>query len=128
MPVWVDPEKCNGCYNSRQPPCVRMCPGDLIVKDHSVNKAYLKYTEDCWDCLPCVKACPEEAIEFHLSYQFGSKGAKLAPHVHKTRDFITWEATDIKGKKETFTIRTKVMQIALDENLEDGTEGLDFSI
>lgn len=128
MPVWVDPEKCNGCYNSRQPPCVRMCPGDLIVKDHSVNKAYLKYVEDCWDCLPCLKACPEEAIEFHLSYQFGSKGAKLVPHIHKTRDFITWDATDINGKEEKFTIRTKVMKIALDENLEDGSEGLDFSI
>lgn len=105
-----------------------MCPGDLIVKDHSVNKAYLKYPEDCWDCLPCIKVCPEEAIEFHLSYQFGSRGAKLAPRIHKTRDFITWEAEDILGKKEEFTIRTKVMKIALDESIEDGPQGLDFSI
>jgi len=105
-----------------------MCPGDLIVKDYDTNKAYLKYPEDCWDCLPCVKVCPEEAIDFHLSYQFGSKVAKLAPHIHKSRDHITWEAVDVKGKKETFTIRTKVMQMALDEQIEDAAEGLDFSI
>jgi len=105
-----------------------MCPGDLIIKDHSTNKAQLKYPEDCWDCLPCVKACPIDAIEFYLSYQFGSKAAKLQPHIHKGRDFITWDAEDINGKKETFTIQTKVMKIALDETIEDGSEGLDFSI
>ena len=128
MPVWIDPDICNGCNNSRQPPCLRMCPGDLIVKDHSLNKAMLKYTEDCWDCLPCVKVCPVEAIEFHLSYQFGSRGAKLAPRIHKGRDFITWDSEDINGKKESFAIRTKVMKIALDEIVEDGAQGLDFSI
>jgi len=128
MPVWVDPEKCNGCNGSRQPPCLRMCPGDLIVKDHAENKAYLKYPEDCWDCLPCVKVCPEEAIEFHLSYQFGSKGARLIPHVPKKGNQITWEAIDLKGNKEIFTIRTKIMQVALDEKVEGGAEAIDFSI
>ena len=128
MPVWVDPEKCNGCHGSKQPPCLRMCPGDLIVKDHAANKAYLKYPEDCWDCLPCVKVCPEEAIEFHLSYQLGSKGAKLIPHIHKTNDAITWESVDAEGKSETFTIRTKLMPVALDEKVEGGAQTLDFSI
>lgn len=128
MPVWVDPEKCNGCYGASQPPCLRMCPGDLIVKDHAANKAYLKYPEDCWDCLPCVKVCPEEAIEFHLSYQFGSKGAKLIPHIHKSHDSITWEAIDTQGNKETFTIRTKLMPVALDEKVEGGAQVIDFNI
>lgn len=128
MPVWVDPEKCNGCHGSKQPPCLRMCPGDLIVKDHTVNKAYLKYPEDCWDCLPCVKVCPEEAIEFHLSYQFGSKGAKLIPHIHETNDAISWESIDTEGKTETFTIRTKLMPVALDEKVDGGAQSIDFSI
>ncbi len=128
MPVWVDPEKCNGCNGSSQPPCLRMCPGDLIVKDHAENKAYLKYPEDCWDCLPCVKVCPEEAIEFHLSFQFGSKGARLIPHVPRKGSQITWDAVDLKGNKETFTIRTKIMQVALDEKVEGGAEAIDFSI
>lgn len=128
MPVWIDPEKCNGCYGASQPPCLRMCPGDLIVKDQAANKAYLKYPEDCWDCLPCVKVCPVEAIEFHLSSQFGSKGARLIPHVNKKNDSIAWESIDAAGVKETFTIRTKLMPVALDEKLEGEAQTLDFSI
>ncbi len=126
MPVWIDPEKCNGCYGAAQPPCLRMCPGDLIVKDQAANKAYLKYPEDCWDCLPCVKVCPEEAVEFHLSSQFGSKGARLIPHVNKKGDSIVWESVSASGVKETFTMRTKVIQVALDEKIEG--EAVDYSI
>ncbi len=128
MPIWIDPEKCNGCYNSRQPPCVRMCPGDLIVKDMLTHKASLKYVNDCWDCLPCVKVCPEEAVEFHLSAQFGEKGARLIPHVHKTRDQITWELIDIADKKEMFTIQTKIMAVSLDEPIEGVSPAPDFTI
>jgi len=126
MPVWIDPEKCNGCFGAAQPPCLRMCPGDLIVKDVSANKAYLKYVNDCWDCLPCVKVCPEEAIEFHLSAQFGPKGARLIPHVEKGRDVIVWELIDIMGEKEMFTIPTKLIPMALDEKVD--VAPIDFSI
>ncbi len=118
MPVYVNPDKCDGCKSSRQPPCVRMCPGDLIVKDFTTNKAYLKYTNDCWDCLPCVKACPQEAIEFLLSYQMGFHNAKLIPHVAKTGDQITWELIDTHGNVEIFNIRTKVLPVELDEQVE----------
>ncbi len=124
----MDPEKCNGCHGSVQPPCLRMCPGDLIVKDQNANKAYLKYVNDCWDCLPCVKVCPEEAIEFHLSPQFGVQGARLVPHVDKAHDSIIWELTDHSGAKETFTIRTKLIAMALDEKIEDTPQPIDFSI
>lgn len=128
MPIWIDPERCNGCHGSSQPPCLRMCPGDLIVKDVAANKAYLKYVDDCWDCLPCVKVCPEEAIEFHLSSQFGSRGARLIPHVKTGDDFILWELIDATGQKETFTIQTKIIPMALDENLEGDPTPIDFSI
>ncbi len=128
MPVWIDPEKCNGCYGAAQPPCLRMCPGDLIVKDAAENKAYLKYVNDCWDCLPCVKVCPEEAIEFHLSSQFGPKGARLIPHVDKANDKINWELIGRDGGSETFTMRTKLLAVALDEKLEGEPQPIDFSI
>ena len=127
MPVYVNPDICNGCGNSAQPPCVRMCPGDLIVKDRGTNKAYLKYKEDCWDCLPCVKACPEEAIEFKLSYQLGFQKAKLIPHINGKRDKITWEAIDNHGNVEEFVIPTKLLPVALDEKIE-GTTAVDYSI
>jgi adenylylsulfate reductase subunit B len=98
-----------------------MCPGDLMVKDMRTGKAYLRSAEDCWDCLPCVKVCPEEAIEFRLSYQLGYQTAKLVPHIHKSRDFITWELTDTQGNVENFKIRTKVLAVDLDEKVEGVT-------
>ncbi|MBI4715467.1 MAG: 4Fe-4S binding protein [Nitrospirae bacterium] len=121
MPVWVNPDKCNGCHGSSQPPCVRMCPGDLMVKDMRSSKAYLRSPSECWDCLPCVKVCPEEAIEFRLSYQLGFHNAKLVPHIAKSRDSITWELTDTQGNVETFTIRTKILPVDLDEKVEGVT-------
>ena len=126
MPVIVDPVKCDGCGYSTQPPCVRMCPGDLIVKDMGSNKAYLKH-QDCWDCLACVKACPEEAILFRLSYQLGFPNAVLTPHVMRRQNTIEWETTDCNGRKETFSIPTKVLPVELDEKIE-GTAEPDFSI
>ncbi len=126
MPIIVDPTICDGCGNSLQPPCVRMCPGDLIMKNRATNKAFLKY-DDCWDCLACVKACPEEAIVFRLSYQLGLPNASLIPHVNTKENKIDWEAVDRDGKKEIFSIRTKVLPVELDEVVE-GTEQPYFSI
>jgi len=126
MPIIVDSTKCDGCGNSTQPPCVRMCPGDLIVKDAGTNKAYLKY-QDCWDCLACVKACPEEAIIFRLSFQLGYPNASLQPHVHAAQNQITWEGVDSQGHSETFTLPTKILPVALDEKVE-GAGQPDFSI
>jgi adenylylsulfate reductase subunit B len=105
-----------------------MCPGDLIVKDQAVNKAYLKYVNECWDCLPCVKVCPEEAIEFHLSSQFGPRGAQLIPHVDKKKDVIVWESINRSGHREEFTIQTKLIPVALDEKIEGEAQPIDFSI
>ena len=81
MPVYVDNDKCNGCGSSKEPPCVRMCPGDLMVKDFITSKAYLRAKEDCWNCYACVKPCPQEAVEMRLSYQLGFFNAKVQPHI-----------------------------------------------
>ena len=127
MPVFVNPPKCDGCGHSKQPPCVRMCPGDLIEKNTATNKAYLKHALDCWDCLACVKACPEEAILFRLSFQMGFPNASLQPHVVPSQNIITWEAVDSHGQRESFTIPTKVLPVELDEKVE-GAAQPDFSI
>lgn len=129
MPIIVDPNKCNGCYTSKQPPCVRMCPGDLIVKDMRTNKAYLKYKDDCWDCLPCVKACPEDAIVFQMSYQMGFHNASLQPHVPKSRDRIIWNLKNPDGSEEVYEIQTRIMDIDLDEEIEGlPPQGEEFNI
>jgi adenylylsulfate reductase, subunit B len=114
MPIYIDPDKCNGCGNSKEPPCVRMCPGDLNVKDFVTGKAYLRAKEDCWNCYACVKPCPQEAIEMRLSYQLGFFNAKVQPHIISS-DTIEWECVDTKGNVEIFRMPTKYIPVALDE-------------
>ncbi|MBI5406918.1 MAG: 4Fe-4S binding protein [Nitrospirae bacterium] len=127
MPVIIHADKCNGCHGSNNPPCIRMCPGDLLMKDSKTGKILMRDPAECWDCLPCVKVCPQEAIEFRLSYQLGFHTARLLPHIHDTRDFITWELIDTKGDIDKFTIRTKILPVELDEKVE-GVAPVDFSI
>ncbi|MDP3939735.1 MAG: 4Fe-4S dicluster domain-containing protein [Deltaproteobacteria bacterium] len=114
MPIYIDQDKCNGCGNSKEPPCVRMCPGDLNVKDFVTGKAYLRSKEDCWNCYACVKPCPQEAIEMRLSYQLGYFNAKVQPHIISS-DTIEWECVDTKGNVEIFRMPTKYIPVALDE-------------
>ncbi|OGW14089.1 MAG: hypothetical protein A2035_07240 [Nitrospirae bacterium GWA2_42_11] len=97
------------------------------MKDPKTGKILMRDPAECWDCLPCVKVCPQEAIEFKLSYQLGFHTAKLLPHIHDTRDFITWELRDTKGNTDKFTIRTKILPVELDEKIE-GVTAVDFSI
>lgn len=89
---------CNGCGA-----CEEICPGDLmVVRD---GKASCRATRDCWDCMSCVKACPNQALEIRLPYQLGYYPAKLVPEVHDKE--IVWTCTDINGKTEVFRVITK---------------------
>jgi adenylylsulfate reductase subunit B len=114
MPVYVNNDKCNGCGSSKEPPCVRMCPGDLMVKDFIEGKAYLRSKEDCWNCYACVKPCPQEAIEMKLSYQIGFFNAKVQPHIISS-ELIEWECVDTHGNEERFRIPTKYVPVEIDE-------------
>ena len=127
MPVYVDNDKCNGCGSSKEPPCVRMCPGDLMVKDFITNKAYLRAKEDCWNCYACVKPCPQEAVEMRLSYQIGYFNAKVKPHIISS-ELIEWECTDTQGNVERFRIPTKYVPVAIDEEppAEEPSTGADI--
>ena len=127
MPVYVDNDKCNGCGSSKEPPCVRMCPGDLMVKDFITNKAYLRAKEDCWNCYACVKPCPQEAIEMRLSYQIGYFNARVQPHIISS-ELIEWECTDTQGNVERFRIPTKYVPVAIDEEppAEEPSTGADI--
>src|SRR3990172_6659639 len=98
MPAYVDLEKCNGCHGSSQPPCVRMCPGDLYAIDPANRKAYLRDPADCWDCYACVKPCPQEAIEVKLPYQMAFHDASLTPHI-LSPTMIGWTLVDSHGAK-----------------------------
>lgn len=119
MPVVVDREACNACNGSRQPPCVRLCPGDLMFISSDHGKAELRADADCWDCYACVKGCPQEALEVRLSYQVALRGASVRPHILSS-DKIEWTAVDRQGNVEQWVIPTKWLPVALDEPSENG--------
>ena len=104
MPPIVNKKKCIGCNGAAESNCEKVCPGDLMVRD-SEGKAMIRKARDCWDCMCCVKACPVKAISLRTPFQLGYRGAELIPDVHKNE--ITWTCTDIYGKTETYTMKTR---------------------
>lgn len=104
MPPIVDKKKCIGCQGAAESNCERVCPGDLMIRGAD-GKAAIRKPRDCWDCMSCVKVCPVKAISLRPPFQIGYRGAELIPEVHK--DKIVWTCTDINGKTEIYTVRTR---------------------
>jgi NAD-dependent dihydropyrimidine dehydrogenase PreA subunit len=53
----IDSALCTGCGF-----CVRSCPMDVIRMDKAMQKACVKYAEDCMLCGICLEECPKKAI------------------------------------------------------------------
>ena len=83
MPPKVDTRKCTGCAGSAESCCERACPGDLMAVSPENGKAYCRATNECWDCMSCVKACPCGALETRIPYQLGYYKATLRPIMGK---------------------------------------------
>ncbi|MEW5899581.1 MAG: 4Fe-4S dicluster domain-containing protein [Bacillota bacterium] len=105
MPPRISLQKCDGCKGEKEALCVAICPGDLMVLNEDTGKAYCRSTRDCWDCMSCVKACPQSAIETRLPYQLGYYPAKLIPLMGSKR--VTWTCIDINNKIERFTYQNR---------------------
>ncbi|CEP66393.1 4Fe-4S ferredoxin-type, iron-sulphur binding domain [Moorella glycerini] len=105
MPPRVNLAKCDGCKAEKEPLCEQICPGDLMTLNPENQKAYCRSPRDCWDCMSCVKSCPQGAIETRLPYQIGYYQAKLIPLMGTNR--ITWTCIDINGKVERFSFKTR---------------------
>ena len=100
MSVKVDKNKCQGCKQKEEALCVKHCPGDLM-KIGNDNKAKIRNPADCWDCMVCIKTCPNNALETKLPYQLiDSHKASLHPKISNKK--IIWKAEDVNGKKEVF--------------------------
>ncbi|MEE9505455.1 MAG: hypothetical protein V3V90_10005 [Thermodesulfobacteriota bacterium] len=121
MSIRIDKKMCTGCGPSKQPPCMMICPGDLIYKDFSIRKAVLRCEADCWDCYCCVKVCPEEAIEVVLSYEISNRGASLKPHTIEN-DTIEWVLQDKEGKVTSYKQSTRYLPLEADAADEKFTE------
>ena len=126
MTIKINKKKCDGCGLSKQPPCMKSCPGDLIYKDFSINKAVLRCDADCWDCYCCVKACPQEAIEVVLSYEISNRGASLKPKVIDNNT-IEWFLQDKQGHITCYRQSTQYLPLepdAADEKFTEIGEGI----
>lgn len=104
MTIRINCSLCNGCGNSKEPLCVRVCPGDLLYKN-SQNKCEIRDARDCWDCAACVKECPRQAIEMYLPVHLGGRGATLKAKTDGGK--INWILTKPDGSKEIFEIVTR---------------------
>jgi adenylylsulfate reductase subunit B len=62
----------------------------------------------CWECYPCVKACPQNAIEIRGYSDFVPLGAKVLPKRDTAANTITWTIDFRNGKilKFTFPLRS----------------------
>lgn len=84
MPVLIDKEICKGCGR-----CLDVCPGNLLAIDKTKGTAVLKYPDECWHCLSCMKACPFGAIELLLPYVVALRGARLTVNYDEHK--VEWE-------------------------------------
>lgn len=105
MSVICDHSKCTGCAQLSEPRCVQACPGNLMVLEPAAGKAYIRNPSDCWDCMACVKQCPNGALRTKLPYVLADYQAVLVPRVKGDR--IVWTCTDVNGLVERFEIRTR---------------------
>jgi adenylylsulfate reductase subunit B len=126
MSITIDKKKCDGCGLSKQPPCMKSCPGNLIYKEFSMKKAVLRSGADCWDCYCCVKVCPKEAIDLVLSYEISNRGAFLKPKALDPNT-IEWLLQDKQGKRTSYRQSTQYLpleQDAADETFTEIGEGI----
>ena len=106
MPSYVIPEKCDGCKALDKTACQYICPNDLMVLNKDLMKAYNQAPDMCWECMCCVKICPQQAIEVRGYADFVPMGASVSPM--RSSDSIMWTVKFRGGslKRFKFPIRT----------------------
>lgn len=105
MPPVVDIQKCTGCAGKDESACENVCPGDLMAVSSRTGRAFCRATNECWDCMSCIKACPRGALTLRLPYQLGYYGASLKPFMGKNS--ITWKCRDIYGRETTYRYQNR---------------------
>lgn len=99
MSIMIDKEKCVGCKM-----CKSVCPGNLI-KIGEDSKAYIKYPDECWGCVSCVKECRFKAIKFFLGADIGGRGSLM--YTESDKDVISWIVDGFDGKKTQIDVIRK---------------------
>jgi adenylylsulfate reductase subunit B len=106
MPSFVNPDKCDGCKALDKTACQYICPNDLMVLDKDKMKAYNQDPAQCWECMCCVKICPNQAMDVRGYADFVPMGASVVPM--RSTDSIMWTVKFRNGnvKRFKFPIRT----------------------
>ena len=106
MPSYVIPDKCDGCKALDKTACQYICPNDLMVLDKESMKAYNQDPSQCWECMCCVKICPQDAMDVRGYADFMPMGASCVPM--RSTDSIMWTVKFRNGqvKRFKFPIRT----------------------
>ena len=63
----INTGECDGCSL-----CVEICPMDVLRIDEIMEKAVIRYLEDCMTCFNCERVCPRGCIDvspFHMPVQ-----------------------------------------------------------
>ncbi len=103
MPTFVVEARCK---NNQK--CVEICPSDIMQMDPDINKAYNVEPDMCWECLSCVKACPERAIEVRPYADISPLGSEISVVRDDKANTIKWDIKyrDSRKKQFEFQIRT----------------------
>ncbi len=83
-----------------------ICPHDLMLLDTDRMTAYNQEPDQCWECMCCVKACPQQAIEVRAYADIVPMGGAVIPM--RTDSAIMWtiKFRDGEVKRFKFPIRT----------------------
>ena len=103
MPTFVIASKCKN--NGK---CEEICPSDIMRIDPVLQKAYNIEPDMCWECLSCVKACPEHAIEVRPYADISPLGSEISVSRDEKLNAIGWKIKyrDSRKKEFIFPIRT----------------------
>lgn len=99
MSIRIDSTRCRGCGKCRE-----VCPGSLIKIDEN-KKAYIKYPDECWGCVSCVKECSFAAIGFFLGADIGGRGSIM--HTKMSNDVISWIIEETDGNTTQIDVLRK---------------------
>jgi adenylylsulfate reductase subunit B len=113
MPTFVRTETCDGCEGRERIACVSICPHDLMALDQDgsdtgwAKKAWNQEPSQCWACYACVKACPQQAIEFRAAADAVPMGARVQPQ--PDGEAIAWTIEFRNGDQNRFEypVRTR---------------------
>ena len=106
MPSYVILEKCDGCKGQDRTACMYSCPNDLMVLNPEAMKAFNRDPAMCWECMCCVKACPQQAMGVRGYADFVPMGGSVIP-LRGTEDIMwTVKFRNKTLKRFRFPIRT----------------------